>query len=232
MNIERVSGTGDELTRRTAVFAALADPTRLQVVDLLGLGDAASSELSALLGTASNLLAHHLGILESAGVIARHRSEGDGRRSYWRLVEHALDDLGAPTLPVPGRVVFVCTANSARSHLAAALWRQASPIPATSAGTHPARAIAPGALAVARRHDLDLPEVVPQHLADLAPALGADDLVVTVCDRAHEEIGSSARLHWSVPDPVAVRGRAGFDRAHDDLAARVARLTPLLARAS
>lgn len=231
MNIERVSGSSADLAHRTAVFAALADPTRLQVVDLLSLGDAASSELSATLGTASNLLAHHLGILESAGVIARHRSEGDGRRSYWRLVEHTLGDLGAPALPVPDRVVFVCTANSARSHLAAALWRRASTIAATSAGTQPAVAIAPGALAVARRHDLDLPEVAPQHLADVTPAVGRGDLVVTVCDRAHEEIGASARLHWSVPDPVAVRGRTGFDRAHDDLAARVARLAPLLARA-
>jgi protein-tyrosine-phosphatase len=44
------------------------------------------------------------------------------------------------------RVVFVCTANSARSHLAAALWRRASAVPAVSAGTRPADRIAPGAI--------------------------------------------------------------------------------------
>jgi protein-tyrosine-phosphatase/DNA-binding HxlR family transcriptional regulator len=232
MNIDRVPGEDADLHHRAAVFAALADPTRLRVVDVLSVGDAASSELSVQLGVPSNLLAHHLAVLESAGVIARHRSEGDGRRSYWRLVEHTLDALAAPSLPVPDRVVFVCTANSARSHLAAALWRRASPIPAASAGTQPARAITPGALATARRHGLDLPAVAPQHLSDVTPALGAGDLLVTVCDRVHEEIGAAARLHWSVPDPVAVRGRTGFDRAYDDLAARVARLAPLLARAS
>jgi ArsR family transcriptional regulator, arsenate/arsenite/antimonite-responsive transcriptional repressor / arsenate reductase (thioredoxin) len=34
----------------------------------------------------SNLLAHHLRVLEEAGLVTRHRSEGDKRRSYLRLV--------------------------------------------------------------------------------------------------------------------------------------------------
>ncbi|WGX96717.1 helix-turn-helix domain-containing protein [Nocardioides sp. L-11A] len=217
-----------ELARRVAVHAALADPTRLQVVDLLAIGDAASSELSARLGTPSNLLAHHLKILEGAGVIARRPSEGDGRRSYWRLAAEPDVAPGVPALATPGRVVFVCTANTARSHLAVALWRRASPIPATSAGTHPAERVARGALAVARRHDLELPDVAPRRLDEIIPALVADDLVVTVCDRAHEEVGGSAPVHWSVPDPVAVGTSAAFERAHDDLATRIRRFAPLL----
>src|ERR1035441_148869 len=48
------------------------------------------------------------------------------------------------------------TANSARSHLAAALWRRAGNVPAVSAGTHPAAAIDPGAIAAAGRHRLPL----------------------------------------------------------------------------
>lgn len=228
MNIEQSS----TVPQRVAVYAALADPTRLQVVDLLTVGDAASSELSARLGTPSNLLAHHLKILEAAGVIERHRSEGDGRRSYWRLVPTAVGSLAGPALGTPGRVVFVCTANTARSHLAAALWRAASDIPATSAGTHPGDRIARGAVAAAGRHDLALPDVAPQHLDDIGPPPAGDDLVVTVCDRAHEELGTASRVHWSIPDPVSAGNRAAFDRAHDELATRVRLLAPLLAPAS
>lgn len=228
MNIEQ----NGVLEHRVAVYAALADPTRLQVVDLLTVGDAASSELSARLGTPSNLLAHHLKILEGAGVVERRRSEGDGRRSYWRLVAVPDGLGGGPALVTPGRVVFVCTANTARSHLAAALWRRASGIPVTSAGTRPGARIARGAVAAAGRHDLDLPDVAPQHLDEIGRSPRGGDLVVTVCDHAHEEIGDAGQLHWSIPDPVPAGSRAAFDRALDELASRVRLLAPLLAQAS
>ena len=65
-------------------------------------------------------------MLEQARVITRRRSEGDRRRTYLRLIPGALDPLAAPPERMAGRVLFVCTANSARSHLAAALWRRAS----------------------------------------------------------------------------------------------------------
>ena len=92
-----------------------------------------------MLAMPSNLLAHHLHVLEQAGIITRRRSEGDRRRTYLQLIPGALDALALPTARAALRVLFVCTANSARSHLAAALWRQASSVPAVSAGTHPAR---------------------------------------------------------------------------------------------
>ena len=126
--------------------------------------------------------------------------------------------LGGPPIPTTRRVVFVCTANTARSHLAAALWRRASRLDVTSAGTHPGPRIHRGALATARRHHLDLPEVPPRLLID---ALAEGDLVVTVCDRAHEEIGDLAWAHWSIPDPVPEGTRSAFDAAHDALAVRV-----------
>lgn len=222
MDIER---TG-EIERRARIHGALADPTRLQVVDLLTLGDAASSELSARLDVPSNLLAHHLRILERAGLAERRPSEGDARRSYWRLVEHIFEPLTGPRITAPERVVFVCTANTARSQLAAALWREASAVPTTSAGTRPASRVAPGAAAAARRHGLDLAAVVPRHVDDV---VADGDLVITVCDRAHEELGAGERLHWSTPDPVGVGTRDAFDLAYDLLAARVQRLAPILA---
>ena len=226
MNIERTA----ELESRAKVHAALADVTRLQIVDLLTVGDAAASEVGTALGVASNLLAHHLKVLEHADLVTRRRSEGDGRRSYLSLGPAADPDMtGRSSLGSPSRVVFVCTANTARSHLAAALWRQASPIAAVSAGTHPGDRIHPGALKTANRHGLALPDVAPQ-LFDRVQHAG--DLVITVCDRAHEELGGLGWAHWSVPDPAPDGTKPAFDAAYDDLASRVAALAPRLAPAS
>jgi protein-tyrosine-phosphatase len=218
MNSEQIR----TLERRARVHAALGDVTRLRVVELLLDGDLSFAELGTALDVSSNLLAHHLGVLEDAGLLRRHRSEGDRRRTYLSLDPGALPGplhQTAGLVPAAtGRVLFVCTANTARSHLAAALWRAVSPVAATSAGTHPGERIHRGALATARRHHLDLPDVPPQALAD---TLVDGDLVITVCDRAHEEIDDLAWAHWSIPDPVPSGSRAAFDDAHDALAVRV-----------
>src|SRR5258707_2099996 len=204
------AGRTSDLGRRAAVPGALADAAGLRIADPLLAGDASPSELAAMLAMPSNLLAHHLHVREQAGVIARRRSEGDRRRTYLRLIPGALDPLAAPPAGTAGRVLFVCTANSARSHLAAALWRRASTIPAASAGTHPGPAIDPGAIAAARRHRLPLPRLRPRHVSEVQ---GEGDLVVTVCDLAREELGRQAAVHWSVPEPVPAVDPAIFDRA-------------------
>ncbi|MGB3353478.1 MAG: helix-turn-helix domain-containing protein, partial [Mycobacterium sp.] len=122
--------------QRVAVFAALADPARLAIVDHLLLADASPSELRTVLNVQSNLLAHHLGVLKRAGVVRHSRSEADGRRSYLRLERQALENLLPTAERSVARVVFVCTQNSARSQLAAAIWSRHSEVPAASAGTH------------------------------------------------------------------------------------------------
>lgn len=213
------------LARRAAVFAALGDPARLRIVDILTSGDAAPSELAEALGMPSNLLAHHLNVLREVGLVSSHRSQGDGRRQYLRLVEQA-GRVAPDAVPTPTRVVFVCTANSARSHLAAALWRRASEVPSASAGTHPADRIDPGAIEVAGRHDLPLPRIRPRTLADV---IGKGDLVITVCDLAHEELGVPHELHWSIPDPVPDGTHAAFDAAYVEIESRVRNLAPRLA---
>jgi protein-tyrosine-phosphatase len=225
MDIEQASG----LARRAALHAALAEPARLQITDTLLAGDASPSELATLLAMPSNLLAHHLHVLEQAGVITRHRSEGDRRRTYLQLIPGTLDSLAAPPPRLARRVLFVCTANSARSHLAAALWRRASNIPVVSAGTHPGPAIDPGAIAAARRHRLPLPRLRPRHISEVQQD---DDLIVTVCDLAREELGRQAAVHWSVPDPVPAGDAASFDAALADLSHRVGYLAPRLAATS
>jgi protein-tyrosine-phosphatase/DNA-binding transcriptional ArsR family regulator len=215
-----------ELARRAAVHAALGDPGRLAIVDALLLGEASPSELQHLLDMPSNLMAHHVRVLEKAGVVTRHRSEGDRRRTYLALAPGALGSLHPAAARDAVRVVFVCTQNSARSQLAAALWSGESPVPATSAGTHPARAVHPGAIAVARRRNIPLAPAVPCHVTDV---LHPDDVVVTVCDSAHEELGAGPdRLHWSIPDPARSGDAAAFDRAVDELTDRVTRLAPAI----
>jgi ArsR family transcriptional regulator, arsenate/arsenite/antimonite-responsive transcriptional repressor / arsenate reductase (thioredoxin) len=218
MNVEW-SGVAE----RARVHAALGEPARLAIVERLTLGDASPSEIGRSLGLASNLLAHHLKQLEQAGVVQRSRSEGDHRRTYLRLRPQALAGLlPAGTMRAP-RVVFVCTHNSARSQLAAALWAHVSEVPVASAGTEPAERVHPLAVAAARAHGLALSRARTAYVRDV---LRPDDLVVAVCDNAHEQLGDRAadRLHWSVPDPA--RTRNAFDRAFDDLADRVGRLAP------
>ncbi|WP_214317530.1 arsenate reductase/protein-tyrosine-phosphatase family protein [Nonomuraea sediminis] len=213
----------DSLEARARVHAALGDPGRLAIVDRLLLGDASPGDLGRELGLPTNLLAHHVKLLQEAGIVERHRSEGDRRRTYLHLIPGSLASL-TPLLAVPApRIVFVCTHNSARSQLAAALWRRASTVPVTSAGTHPAPHVHTRAISIARRHGLDLGKAATRHIDQ---TLRPDDLVVTVCDTAHEELTEVERLHWSVPDPVRTGTDDDFERAYADLAARVHRLAP------
>ena len=222
MNDERM------VEERAARHAALGDPARLRIVDSLAVGDASPSELSLMLAMPSNLLAHHLKVLQQANLVVRTRSEGDRRRSYLRLLPEALDVLARPPVRAVPRVLFVCTANSARSHLAASLWRRATAIPAASAGTHPAGSIAPGAVAAAGRHNLPLPRIQPRHISEVR---AEEDFVVTVCDRAHEELDITADAHWSVPDPLRTGTPEAFEGALGQLSHRVQLLAPLLAPA-
>src|SRR3712207_2383178 len=157
MNIEREA--------RAAAYAALGDLHRLAIVDELALSDRSPSELRRTLGIESNLLAHHLEALARVGLIERVASIGGRRRKYLRLLGQPLRALCRPSALTAERVVFVCTANSARSQLAAALWNARSPVPAVSAGTQPAARVHPLAVQAAARHGLDLSGARPRHLA-------------------------------------------------------------------
>jgi protein-tyrosine-phosphatase/DNA-binding HxlR family transcriptional regulator len=219
-----------DLKRRAAVFAALSDPTRLWIVDLLVLGDLSSTEIQSALSVPSNLVAHHVRVLEKTGILTRTRSEFDGRRTYLHLVQTAFDSLMPGLLTLGGRVVFVCTANSARSQLAEAVWRTVSAIPAVSAGMRPARSVNPGAVAAARRHGLPLdPDTVPRHVDDV---VGEGDFVISVCDAAHEQLHGSDDLHWSLPDPAADGSDSAFDRTVRSLRERVGALVTRVAPAA
>lgn len=212
-----------DTVRRARLHAALGDAVRLTIADLLAVADASPGELAAVLDLPTNLLAHHLNVLVDAGILRRVRSEGDRRRSYLRL---RIDDPVVAALTTTGdagrrpvrRVVFVCTRNSARSQLAAAIWQQISLVPATSAGTRPSNRVHRRAVAVGALHGLDLRQARTARLEDV---LLPDDLVVAVCDNAHEGLPRGDRLHWAVPDPARRDTDEAFEATYHEIITRI-----------
>ena len=210
---------GADLAWRVAAHAALGEPGRLRVVEAVGACDVSPGDLAGALGMSSNLLAHHLRVLESAGLIRRTPSESDGRRTYVRLVPEAVAALGRlPGAPVPQeRVVFVCSGNSARSQLAAAVWAARTGRRTASAGTHPAPRIHPGTVRVADKHGLALLADRPRSAEEV---VRRDDVIVTVCDSADREV-DVAHLHWSIRDPVPAGTARAFEAALAEITERI-----------
>ncbi|MBN1665463.1 MAG: arsenate reductase ArsC [Anaerolineales bacterium] len=107
------------------------------------------------------------------------------------------------------KVLFLCTGNSCRSHMAEAIVnaRLGDQWQAFSAGTDPAGYVHPKAIAA-------LAEIGIQHageskLADQFRSVGFDQ-VVTVCDDAAENcpvwLGQGRRVHLGFPDPAKAQG--------------------------
>ena len=205
------------------MHAALGEPARLAIVDDLAVSDRSPKELGERHGLPTNLLAHHLDVLEAAGLIARFGSAGDRRRKYVRAIHEPLTQLAQAQRAPASKVLFLCSHNSARSQLAAALWTARTGQPAESAGTHPAPRVHRGALAAARRAGLDLGAAVPRRVEEIDP----EAQVVTVCDRAHEELQPAPTWwHWSIPDPIETGTAEAFDAVVADLDARIRTIRP------
>ena len=107
------------------------------------------------------------------------------------------------------RVLFLCTGNSARSIIGAALLRQTGgdAFDVVSAGTHP-KGINPYTVRVLEPLGIDLSG---ERSKDVSEFEGQTfDYVITVCDAAAEECpvfpGAPERIHWSFVDPAAVQG--------------------------
>ncbi len=72
-----------------ALFAALADPTRRQVIrSLSGAEPVTASGLAAELPMTRQAIAKHLGALERAGLVEPHR---EGRETRYRFTPEPLD---------------------------------------------------------------------------------------------------------------------------------------------
>jgi len=69
-------------------FRALADPTRLRILDLLRRREEASvGEITAALGSSQQNVSKHLGALHAAGVLSRRR---DGNRVIYAIADESV----------------------------------------------------------------------------------------------------------------------------------------------
>lgn len=83
----------DQAAGLEAVIKALADRHRLRIVNMLlrAEGEAVCvCEFEPFLGLSQGTVSHHLKKLVNAGLVER---EGRGTRSYYRLVDGALDSV-------------------------------------------------------------------------------------------------------------------------------------------
>lgn len=240
----------------------LAEPLRWRLVSELAGGDRRVGELVDALGTPQNLVSYHLRQLRTGGLVTARRSSFDARETYYHLdltrCAHALAATGAalhPALalrrPEPDmtvevnhlvrrrvRVLFLCTGNSARSPIAAALLRHhgAEWVHAASAGSHP-KALHPAAVRVLREHyGIDLAAHQPTHLDTLSGQ--RFDYVVSLCDKVREICpefpGHPHAVHWSIADPADTTPSdqaddAAFHRVAAELDTRIRYLLPVLA---
>lgn len=205
------------------ILPLVADPRRWHLLVELARSDRRVAELTELIGAPQNLVSYHLGELRKAGVVTGRRSSADGRDVYYRAdlgrCRELLADTGlglhpglrfAP-VPVPAtsrrgtvRVLFLCTGNSARSQMAAAMLtaRTDGRMRANSAGSHP-KPVHPLAVQVMAERGIDLGGAHPTHLDRWART--RFDRVVTLCDRVREVCpefpGPAPTAHWSMADP-------------------------------
>lgn len=111
-------------------------------------------------------------------------------------------------------VLFLCTANSARSIMAEAILNQTGKgrFVAYSAGSQPAAAVNPHAIALLERHKVSTDNLRAKDWSEFArPDAPKMDFVLTVCDRAAGEVcpvwpGQPMTAHWGVDDPAMVEG--------------------------
>lgn len=78
------------LKRAARRFHALADETRLRIIDRLSGGEQCVCDLTDLLGTTQSLLSFHLKTLKDAGILFDRR---EGRWVYYSLNPEAIEEL-------------------------------------------------------------------------------------------------------------------------------------------
>ena len=100
-------------------------------------------------------------------------------------------------------ILFLCTGNACRSQMAEALANQIYPQHDFYSAGIETHGLNPLAIKVCNELGLDLSKHTSKHINTLKTI--TFDLVVTVCDHAHEQcpifISSAQRVHHSFPDP-------------------------------
>lgn len=239
-----------------SVLKLLGHDIRWRLVRKLAESDRRVSELVDEVDAPQNLVSYHLKVLRDGRLVAERRSSADGRDTYYHLDLESLGDrLGVAGLlvhpaialreverttqgraAVKPRVLFICTGNSARSQLAEAILRNrlGSAIEVQSAGPEPT-AIHPLALEVLRAMHISTTGLRSKDIQDMEDR--DFDFVITLCDNAREvcppDRPEARYVHWSLPDPAAVKGalsrrRRAFRETADKITRRMRFLVPVL----
>lgn len=122
------------------------------------------------------------------------------------------------------RVLFVCTANAARSQMAEALLRHlgGDRFEVFSAGTEPEE-VDPRTLEALSAYGLPSEHLVSKPVASLEDQ--AFDFVISLCEKAHRECrhwpGSGVVMAWDFPDPRASDDPQAFTRTLQELSERI-----------
>ncbi|QIB67522.1 metalloregulator ArsR/SmtB family transcription factor [Kineobactrum salinum] len=122
------------------------------------------------------------------------------------------------------KVLFLCTANSARSQMAEALLRQLAgdQFEVFSAGNMPEE-IDPRTLATLQSFGIDSGGLVAKSVAELAGQ--HFDFVITLCSKAHRECrhwpGSGVVMAWDFPDPKQRPEPNAFARTLQEISERI-----------
>ncbi len=250
-----------EIAHRLSV---LSHPRRLAIFRLLMRrypDRVAAGALAEALDLRPSTLSSYLAALTQAGLVSQTRLGTSLRYAVdIEAVRASFDyllgdccggraDLCLPAPPVPTersrlRVLFVCSANAARSIMAETILRRVAGerFEVFSAGTEPRGGPDPLALAQIAAAGGDTAGLASKRLADLrAAGIAEFDFVFTLCDRAANAErgpwpGRPICAHWGVSDPAGVAGdetvrRAAYTRCHDALERRVRALAALDPRA-
>lgn len=84
-----------ETDRYSAWLAALADPTRRRIVELLGQAPHTATELHRAFPIAGPAVSRHLRVLREAGLVTEHRVPADGRLRLYVLETEPLRRLSS-----------------------------------------------------------------------------------------------------------------------------------------
>jgi len=76
--------------RTNAVFKALSDPTRREILRILASGEKTAGELAEPFEVTKPSMSHHFGVLKEAGLI---RSRREGQQIYYSLDTTVVEDV-------------------------------------------------------------------------------------------------------------------------------------------
>lgn len=87
-----------QATDTIAGFSALADPTRLRIVELLARQDRCVCHLIDDLELGQSIISHHIGVLRRCGLVGSYPHPRDRRWMYYRLNREVFESLGQSLL--------------------------------------------------------------------------------------------------------------------------------------